>query len=384
MRRRACGLFAMATASSCLALLAAQGCNAILGNQEATLADANTPTPDGKTPAGDVRPKDASGDTTTDAGDAPLPCPSPDASLANDPHNCNRCGHDCLGGTCVAGVCQRVTVFENLPGPIQVLATDGTDLYWAGSGDALYFGPVSGGSSSKVATPALLGYGTVIAVDDATVYWAANGGVFSCAKPLGPSSSPTNLASMPLTAGLALDSTHLYFAVDGLDSGVFACSKASACEGGPTLLAAVDYPASVAAAEGHVLWTASGSLYDDVDGAVSKLVAEGGVNFPVASAGRIYWSETFSLWTCAVGACDASQAFAFDAGLTALTGDPRAAYFTDSRGDLLGYSLDAGPVELAADGGTLLRGIAVDAVAVYWSAFDFPSESASIFKVARP
>src|SRR5215472_5123354 len=61
---------------------------------------------------------------------SPLPCPSPGTNLSNDPHNCGRCTHDCFGGACVSGICQPATVYEALSGPIYVLASDGSNLYW--------------------------------------------------------------------------------------------------------------------------------------------------------------------------------------------------------------------------------------------------------------
>ena len=67
------------------------------------------------------------GDAATDAPGGPC---RPDFELATDPQNCGRCGHDCLGGVCVAAACQATTFITGEAMAVGV-ATDGTELFWS-------------------------------------------------------------------------------------------------------------------------------------------------------------------------------------------------------------------------------------------------------------
>ncbi len=54
------------------------------------------------------------------------------ADLKTDPHHCGRCGHDCLGGRCLDGMCDARMLAGNLPAPLAIAAFSGW-VYW---GDA--------------------------------------------------------------------------------------------------------------------------------------------------------------------------------------------------------------------------------------------------------
>lgn len=47
-----------------------------------------------------------------------------------DPANCGRCGHDCLGGACTAGVCQPVELAPATSGGAWDVSVDGAYVYW--------------------------------------------------------------------------------------------------------------------------------------------------------------------------------------------------------------------------------------------------------------
>jgi hypothetical protein len=65
------------------------------------------------------------GDRGQDAAqDSPPTCNGADPT--RDPHNCGLCGHDCLGGQCVAGGCQPVTILSKESHPIDVGVDDST------------------------------------------------------------------------------------------------------------------------------------------------------------------------------------------------------------------------------------------------------------------
>ena len=58
----------------------------------------------------------------------------------SDPANCGACGHDCLGGACVAGVCQPVLLADAEFFP-STLALDDARIYWANRTDVDYGAP---------------------------------------------------------------------------------------------------------------------------------------------------------------------------------------------------------------------------------------------------
>jgi hypothetical protein len=98
-------------------------------------------------------------------GDAPrcLPGACPDdsvdqcgeacISLATDPQNCGACGRDCLGGACVAGVCQPVVLGSEFTSP-SAAALSATHVYFRegaqGAGRILRI-PKAGGNAEVVA-----------------------------------------------------------------------------------------------------------------------------------------------------------------------------------------------------------------------------------------
>lgn len=55
------------------------------------------------------------------------------AEIAADPKNCGRCGHDCLGGKCVAGKCQPLVLAQGLVSPGE-LALAGDRVFFDVSG----------------------------------------------------------------------------------------------------------------------------------------------------------------------------------------------------------------------------------------------------------
>jgi hypothetical protein len=66
--------------------------------------------------------EDANADTGLD--DASPACDG--AVLTTDSHNCGACGHDCLGGQCVNGVCQPITILAKESHPIDIAVDDTT------------------------------------------------------------------------------------------------------------------------------------------------------------------------------------------------------------------------------------------------------------------
>ena len=93
--------------------------------------------------------------------------------LTSDAKNCGKCGHDCLGGTCVASQCTPVPIISNETGVLGV-AVDGTDLYWSRFDGAVRTSRLDGTSPGDLRK--LNGAGH-IAVDDTYVYVAGFGAI---------------------------------------------------------------------------------------------------------------------------------------------------------------------------------------------------------------
>lgn len=125
-----------------------------------------------------------------------------DADLASDAANCGACGHDCLGGACLEGACQPVTLVETYAsGPI---AADGGFVYWFdGETDVLMRVPTTGGAPSSVADLAPVG---VYTLDE----MVARGGHVVLSTPL--NSTDTRLLSVDVASGAV---TTLFEATDG-------------------------------------------------------------------------------------------------------------------------------------------------------------------------
>jgi len=131
----------------------------------------------------------AAGQGSGDDG-APGACPYPTANcgagaagcatrLLDDPANCGRCGHDCLGGGCAAGQCQPTVVVPStsLDGAIFPTDTKVWWVYWnAQSGYAQDYGGVvdlQTGATKEFGKP---NEGTrILVADESAAYVAASG-----------------------------------------------------------------------------------------------------------------------------------------------------------------------------------------------------------------
>jgi hypothetical protein len=102
------------------------------------------------------------------------PAPAGCGDTSTDPNNCGSCGHSCLGGACVAGVCQPVVLASGVC-PTSI-AVDDTSVYFThdvlGSW-AVESVPKAGGTVTVLATQTSLAdiYGDSVAVLDGIVYF---------------------------------------------------------------------------------------------------------------------------------------------------------------------------------------------------------------------
>src|SRR5215467_10227089 len=114
-------------------------CASIEGLSSST--DAGAPDAPSPTEAG-------AAETSADQGPIGVPDTGSDACagvyLSSDPKNCGACGHDCLGGTCVTGICQPVIIANGVT-DLEGLAIDAANVYWTDAiGGGVFSCPLAG------------------------------------------------------------------------------------------------------------------------------------------------------------------------------------------------------------------------------------------------
>jgi hypothetical protein len=274
-----------------------------------------------------------------EGADTLMTCDAGAVTPGTDPHNCGTCGHDCLGGACVAGVCQPRVLYsgEGQAGVSEFggLALDAQDLYWTDSSRGIVSVPLGGGTFN-VLVP-YPGPGTAptggIAVSGARVYWTDNVlNVVDASPTVGHMPAPMVLApDQDGPVDVAGDGTNVYWGDDGNGR----VMKTPAGGGSKTVLATDP--------TGAALWLAidaSDVYWTNARNVVSRVSKSGGQPQMVAQAADIVHS-------LAIGA----------------TG----VYWTDGSGNVASAPLTGGQVVDIATDTTPLGSVAVNDGYVYWS-----------------
>lgn len=278
-------VFAVASLFATLA-----GCNAIIGTRDLYLGDAGASDAAGNVDA--VAPKDG-GDGAVST------CKEGDPSLQTDKANCGRCGHDCLGGECAAGVCKPVRISAETR--VFGLALLDDKVYFTANGSqSIYRMKKDGTEATKVAASSTP-WG--IAVDKDAVYWvnntfgagadagAAAGALFEC-KHAGCGPNGTYLAEASEPIDVAVSGNRIYYS-ESSGVSVTAFTKG----GGTQTIASVGSPFKLATDGTHVYYLfggsslnrvpAGGGTVEVVGGAPGDLVG-GGV---FVGNGRVFWTS---------------------------------------------------------------------------------------------
>jgi hypothetical protein len=335
-------------------------------------------------------------DTGLDAGDACSADPS------TDKHNCGKCGHDCLGGECVASMCQPVTVVSRSSTPLGIAVTDGGVLFFSTNNDSLVsMCPVSD-CSNPVTIAMGQEYTRSLAVDTTSVYWASAasmafndaemlGNVATCGLSGCPQNMPTILGkAVPAPADVAVDSNYVYWTSD---YGVVSKCALPVCAGGPIPLdSEMTSQSGIAVDDTSVYWA------EPVAGRVMKCSLSGcSMPAPFASGQAsptkvvvanhdLFWTnygyDGGAVMTCPTAGCSSPTVFAADQpGAFGIAADSTTLYFSlyDIKGQILACPLSgcAAPVVLAS-GQHSPSVITVDSVSVYWVTIN------AVMRVAKP
>lgn len=182
--------------------------------------------------AKDANVRDASGDN--DDFDAQK-C---DASI-DDPRNCGRCGHDCLGGACEAGVCKPFVLVKE---SATAIASDNVFVYFASETVGNIEGCPRFGCSNATHLVDNAPRPNAVAVDSTNVYYTTNladgGYLASCGK-LGCDGGATIVSSGHANpSSLIVDNTSAFFEVDRKK--ILSCALPSCGNGAVTVASTVN------------------------------------------------------------------------------------------------------------------------------------------------
>ena len=378
-------------------------CSAIIGTRDLTLTGGT----DGGTDAG-PQGNDAATDTQ--------PTSTCNANLTNDSLNCGKCGHDCLGGACTDSQCQPVAFVQGQAGPTSMGIDDG-NVYWVNyGGDQIVKASKDGKKVTVISKAPFVSDAFGVTVDDANVYWANyepsvdTPRILRCAKDGCASATPvvSNLAG-PIdvavddtnlywvedydpyavgrvdkfdggggtlartgnfTHGIAIDDTSIYFSVEGFIGKIAKSAPASAF--GSTFkelyAASPMYAYGIAVDATNVYW----AVYDG-PGQVFTLPKGGGAA-PTAIATGLSWPLSVAL--------DATNIYWVNVGPNA--GTDQSPIFVEGTVMMCPKSgcPTGGPITLATKQ-AWVQEIAVDDVAIYWTARGNSSLDGAIVKIAK-
>lgn len=299
-----------ASALAALGLLA--GCTAVLDVKDLTpedprAVDGVTQTPAPATP-GDGGPSAKS----PDGGPAPTPITCDGADTSRDPRHCGRCGHDCLGGACEAGVCRAREIASGLDSPFSLTAHGGEVFVATSRGGQIVRMNADGTGARPFATGLKAPWG--VSVGGGFVYFTnhyfANdgGGLFRCPLTQGACAAPQKLVAAGHARRATVSGGFVYFAEE--DANLI---RRVALDGtGLTTVVNTSKPFGIAVDATHVYYTSAASTAGRAPvagGAAETIGPSNGSSFGLVAVDgtRAYWAFGFADGTGRVVAVDKAK-----------------------------------------------------------------------------
>lgn len=355
------------------------------------------------------------------------------ADVTRDGRNCGRCGHDCQGGSCTAGLCQPVTL-ALVQGQPEGIAVDALHVYWAAvssetvmraNKDGTGVVALASGNDAGVATA------TGVAVDNSTLYWVNDqntndlipGQVVSCSPAACKSTTRVLATGLNDPRSIAVDDAGVYWA-ETFGANVGRVSKAGSGAGSlvgyvgdqgrvasdGTYVYFVNYSGTVGRVSNTAPVAPDGGAYATISASASAF-SPGGI---AVDGTRVYWTAladpglvqgapkagltggtpptTYAATDHNPNGIVSDGANIYWASNGPNSGTGGADVFTDgtiSTCPVAGCPA-AGPIVLARKQ-LWPRGIAFDGVAVYWTNYGTfgngqggASPTGSVMKVAKP
>ncbi len=344
---------------------------------------------------------------------------APDAS--------NTCATDCLGGACLAGVCQPITLIDGRPRPWGIAVDDTHHVYWSEIGTSTVYGAAyellpDAGDARVIESDAIQPMWLFIGLGN--LYWASSiepGAIGRC--PLGGSgcvyepglalNPPGSIVAEGFESNdyvnnpdrVVADSSGIYWTNAGTsrdsdDGTVVVCPSTGCGKPPPFVLAtALPRPRGIAVDAAYVYWVNDGASTNPTSGTVYRISKEGGTAQKIADAqgtpGYIAVDDVNAYWTnSGTGQVMVWPKSGGDVSVFAANQDNAWDIAVDASGVYWTTWGPSGTVAMCptsgCDGGvTVLAsnqnepyGIALDTNAVYYTSYD-PTNGA-VLEVAKP
>ena len=371
------------------------GCNLVFGIDEGSPLPGTggaSPGQGGAGGAGGVGGAGGAGGTGAagGAGGGPMHCPTfaaPDDCVPgtpDDPLSCCAPGRSCLGGDCIAGACQKVTIQSSPPGAesIGILVIEDRVFWSSGGGKRLYWTDAAGGPRYELAYASTNNFLTMLATDGERIYFLDYGGSSVRSVPVGGGAVSLVAEVDPpatATAGfgrIAARDGYVYWAM--ASTGGLYRAVADGTGTGPLQIAAVE-AFGVAVDADHLYWSvpSQGVIHR------LKLTSIGSAEEPetVVTSGewideivlkddRIFWAASSTVGTALKDGLNQQliTLASGEANVWSLTVDDDYVYWTNSgSGELRRVSRIGDGLTTLAQGGPTPWGIAQDCGAIYWT-----------------